>query len=334
MAAEGIKQIGSYTVFKKERIGRGGFGTVYRAKNEDGQHVAAKKIIIENSLKSPFQELTSYLLLPDHDNIVKLYDVEVLQPRNDLYVFMELCPHGDLNEYFKKYFDNLATTESKLPIMRQVANGLSFLHDQSITHRDIKPRNILITGSPDPDQCQAKISDFGLAKFLNPEDTSAMFSDVGTLAYKAPEFHMTGSRNDICYHKNVDVYATGLTFLAMFTARKGEKLSPTLSPTLSGCRYIGLQMHMRKERKLAPLDVAPYKTSDNMTTRMVKGLLKKMTEVEAKNRLNAAEVAKILKTQVLNNNSWHCLNLTNLCISHRFLSVCPSVCHIIKIQNG
>ncbi len=236
-----------------------------------------------------------------HENIVQLFNItRTRPPRDDLYIFMEFCSHGDLDDYFYSYYESLRTIRPKLTIMRQVANGLSYLHERGVAHRDIKPANVLVTGSHVPEQCVVKITDFGLAKFLDPDgDTSAMSTDVGTMAFKAPEFHLRGPHNDIQYHKNVDVYAAGLTFLAMINARKGSKLIPTLNLAnrAGGFRNIGLEMHLRHERNLPPLDVAPNMPGDLPLTRGVKEVIRRMTELEPHCRPLAEDVFRLLTNE-------------------------------------
>ncbi len=291
-------QIDNYTVFKDDEIGRGGFGTVYRARDADGMIVAVKKIIVKGNKRSAIQEAEIFFKRPlSHENIVQQLHIARPEPHFDLYIFMEFCQNGDLDKYFETCFDSLRTMQSKLHIMCQIANGLSFLHDQAVSHRDIKPANILISGSYIPAHCVVKISDFGLAKCLDPEgDTSAMSTDVGTIIFKAPEFHRGGPRKDIQYHKSVDVYAEGLTFLVMINAKQGCKLLPTLDTheRLRGSRYIGLEMYLRQECNQPPLDVAPNGPGDTPLIRVVKELIRRMTNVEPHHRPPAKKVLKIL----------------------------------------
>ncbi len=151
----------------------------------------------------------------------------------------------------------------------------------------------MITGREAPDQCTVKISDFGLSKCLNPEAiTSGTSSDVGTLAFKAPEFHDSRPH----YHKNVDVFAEGLTFLAMITAREGHSLIPTVSASnqLGGSRHIGLEMHLRNRHNLSALDVAPNEPDDDPLTRGVKEMIRRMTRLEPEERPLAEEVYQFL----------------------------------------
>ena len=101
--------------------------------------------------------------------------------------------------------------------MHGIASGICYLNKNSIIHRDIKSGNILIA-SKFP--MVPKLTDFDLSKFLDPDDeTSVMSSNVGTNAFKAPEFF---NRVDgkLRYHRNVDIYAAGLIFLAMIQAKK------------------------------------------------------------------------------------------------------------------
>ncbi len=295
------EQIGQYTVFKDDEIGRGAFGVVFGARHADGRVVAVKRIDTESHQRAAVQEVISFYNRPiNHKNIIQLFEIERPPPKYDVYIFMEFCQHGDLDKYFRTFFDSVRTIRPKLPIMRQVANGISFLHEQAITHRDIKPQNILIAGSHIPELCLVKISDFGLAKFLDPEgDTSAMSTDVGTLAFKAPEFHMKGPRNDIRYHKNVDVYAEGLTFLAMINAREGFRLIPTLDGAMrvGGFRHIGLEMHWRQRENLPPLEVAPNRSDDTLLCRGVKEVIRRMTRLEPHHRPLAEDVFQLLTNE-------------------------------------
>ena len=106
--------------------------------------------------------------------------------------------------------------------MKHVMNGLAYLHSQNVVHRDIKPANILVKSTTMGAEINNKLADFGLCRILAP-DESTMSSNVGTLMFKAPEFWDPKSNDKVKYHRNVDVYAAGLTFAAMLQAVPGRK---------------------------------------------------------------------------------------------------------------
>ena len=110
--------------------------------------------------------------------------------------------------------------------MSRIAKGIGYLHAENVIHLDLKPGNILIASDS---LLVPKLTDFDLSKSLDPDyETSVMSSNVATLAFKAPEFF---NRIDgkLIYHRNVDIYAAGLTFLAMIQApERCSKLVPQL----------------------------------------------------------------------------------------------------------
>ena len=115
--------------------------------------------------------------------------------------------------------------------MIQIADALAYIHGELNTvHRDIKPSNILVTDGDARDQVIVKISDFGAAKTFDPDDeTSGMTTQVGTLAFKAPELwdpQPDGKRRK--YHRSVDIFSEGLTFLAILQARPPHSSSKSI----------------------------------------------------------------------------------------------------------
>ena len=180
MATPGIDQTWIAKIDYNHLLGHGGFGYVYKVWEES----VAAKVIKKNEDPEEFIEDTEKCLkkLPkQHPNIIAIYNI--LEDAENKYIFMEYCELGNLKKIFHK---QLLDTRVKVALMAQIANGIACLHENGIIHRDIKPENILLKHSDDDPWVQLKLSDFGLSKFL--EDQSTMSSDVGTNAFKAPEF--------------------------------------------------------------------------------------------------------------------------------------------------
>ena len=148
---------------------------------------------------------------------MKILDVETNE--KIVWMMMPFCELGDLNSFYKTR-DISPDTNSE--VMKQIMMGIAYLHREDIVHRDIKPANILIASHI---PLIIQLTDFDACKCLDPEvETSLMTSNVGTLSFKAPEFFRRTGPGQIEYHRNVDIYAAGLTFLAILQAEKGKKM--------------------------------------------------------------------------------------------------------------
>ncbi len=210
---------------------------------------------------------------------------------------MELCEFGDLNKYFKEYFSQVDCIKQRVQLMEQIANGIAFLHNKDIAHRDIKPTNILVKSE---DGCiRLKLTDFGLARCLDPDgSTSAMSTDVGTFQYKAPEFWRKTALGNITYHKNIDIYSAGLTFLAMLQAEKCQPLKPDVEDSMISVdtgMNIGMVMLIREEHSMPEINVAVCKDSDGPMTKAVKVLVQRMTSIKPESRPDAIWVQDSLR---------------------------------------
>lgn len=166
-------------------IGSGHFGKVKKAYSKDKkiqQGFAIKSIPkakIRGRLELLQREL-GYLMIVDHPNIIKLY--EVFEDHQYIHLVMELCNGGEL---FTQLIEKGRYSEGEAAgIIYSLLNALSHLHSLHIVHRDLKPENIMFA-SPDPDS-EVKLIDFGLAKKYIAEDM-LMHTPVGTSYYVAPE---------------------------------------------------------------------------------------------------------------------------------------------------
>ena len=202
--------VADYSINRRNCLGRGAYGTVYRAKDYNGTEVAAKKF--NKDSRGALEQLQNceYIQL-NHKNIVKILGV-CKDGKHLLWMFLEYCNGGDLNSYARAHFQKFSG--SKLMIMRQIAEGINFLHDDlRIAHRDMKPENILIQHQARKQPITVKLTDIGWATY-----SSVTHINLGTKAYKAPEFWYS-NEEALKYDKNGDVYAMGLIFLAMLQAR-------------------------------------------------------------------------------------------------------------------
>uniref|UniRef100_A0A2D3UTK2 non-specific serine/threonine protein kinase n=1 Tax=Ramularia collo-cygni TaxID=112498 RepID=A0A2D3UTK2_9PEZI len=169
------------------QIGKGAFASVYQlATKRDGQLFAAKELekrkfikngILDRKLENEMQIMQSI----SHPSIVQYCEHEDIQ--NHLYIIMEFVACGDLQQHLTEY-GPLSESMAK-QMATQVFDALHYLHNKRITHRDIKPDNILIA-SLDDDNFVIKLSDFGLSKAVKDNDTF-LKTFCGTLLYCAPE---------------------------------------------------------------------------------------------------------------------------------------------------
>ena len=295
-----MTEVFGYKIDVFNELGRGAFGTVYKGYGQNDSLVAVKRICTgteEDRQKASKEALKFYYLkdkdLQANDHIMRIIDVKYQQ--NAIYIFMEFCDLGDLNQFFKKHRARL-NLDAKVNLMRQIIDGIAFLHSRNIVHRDIKPANILLTSSGS--SVTVKLGDFGLTKILDPNSlTSAMSSNVGSLAFKAPEFF--NSRLDdngkVKYHRNVDVYAAGLTFAAMLQAQPGRHLLAKAEGFLQSAETrmsVGLAAHNRMVNRQPDIIVVENKASDSVLLRKVKDIIRGMTHISATHRLPASKVCE------------------------------------------
>ena len=194
------RKIGNYEVL--EELGRGGMGTVYKARDRRLRRLVALKFLSESSTdenaKARFLREGQAASALQHPNIVTIYDIG--EEDGAAYIVMEYVEGAPLREMITHH--GLAAAKA-LDLLVQLADALAAAHQAGIVHRDLKPSNVIV------DQAgRVKILDFGLAKFTAPadsEETQAMpltraGSFVGTTQYISPEQASGGevdARSDI-----------------------------------------------------------------------------------------------------------------------------------------
>ncbi|XP_012833988.1 PREDICTED: probable receptor-like protein kinase At5g39020, partial [Erythranthe guttata] len=194
----------------REKLGQGGYGSVYKGKLRSGHDVAVKVLAKPSSNGQNFINEVATIGRIHHVNVVKL--VGYCAERSKRALVYDFMPNGSLEKYiFNKEKGNSLNLKRKYEIAIGVARGIEYLHrgcDIQILHFDIKPHNILLDENFTP-----KISDFGLAKFYSTDNTTVTLTAVrGTIGYVAPEL-MNRSIGGVSY--KADVYSFGMLLMEM-----------------------------------------------------------------------------------------------------------------------
>ncbi|RIB07537.1 kinase-like domain-containing protein [Gigaspora rosea] len=129
-----------------------------------------------------------------HPNIIDFYGIT--KGDNEYHIILQYADNGNLRDYLEKIFTKLCW-QNKLEIAKDIANGLSFIHDKDIIHRDLHSKNILIHKG------QAKIADFG----CSADDKNNEYGNInGLLPYIEPQYFI----NTKYYYKKSDIYSFGI----------------------------------------------------------------------------------------------------------------------------
>lgn len=194
----------------KEAIGKGSFGTVYRAYDRLLEVEVAvkhfdKRYVKDSSARKSIQNEIDILGRLDHPAVVKL--LRIAQSVNDLYIVMEYWGKKNLSQLIDKNFYTLGTYKD---IMKSLMDGLIYLHENNVYHRDIKCENAMVKVD-DQGHYRACFIDFGLASECKPGDY--LNSASGTICCMAPELHMSA----LYLPGPNDVWALGVLFYVMLT---------------------------------------------------------------------------------------------------------------------
>ncbi|KAI5419525.1 hypothetical protein KIW84_043625, partial [Lathyrus oleraceus] len=184
----------------ENKIGEGGFGPVYKGILSDGAVIAVKQLSSKSKQGNrEFVNEIGMISALQHPNLVKLYGCCI--EGNQLLLVYEYMENNSLaRALFGKPEQKLNLDwRTRMKICVGIARGLAYLHEESrlkIVHRDIKATNVLLDK-----HLNAKISDFGLAKLDEEENTHISTRIAGTIGYMAPEYAMRGYLTD-----KADVY--------------------------------------------------------------------------------------------------------------------------------
>ncbi|RID49786.1 hypothetical protein BRARA_H00563 [Brassica rapa] len=203
----------------KEKLGAGGFGTVYRGVLSNKTVVAVKQLEGIEQGEKQFRMEVATISSTHHLNLVRLIGF-CSEGRHRLLVY-EFMRNGSLDSFlFTTDSGKLLTWAYRFNIALGTAKGITYLHEECrdcIVHCDIKPENILVD-----DNYTAKVSDFGLAKLLNPKDNrhKNMSSVRGTRGYLAPEWLA-----NLPITSKSDVYSYGMVLLEIVSGKRNFDVS-------------------------------------------------------------------------------------------------------------
>ncbi|KAJ0693554.1 putative protein kinase RLK-Pelle-DLSV family [Helianthus annuus] len=198
------------------KIGHGGFGVVYKGELQNGRLIAVKRLSINSGQGEPqFKNEVMLVAKLHHRNLVGLLGF-CLEGSERLLIY-EFLPNSSLD---KLLFDpnkrSLLDWDTRYNIIEGVARGLLYLHEDSrvrIIHRDLKASNILLDA-----QMNAKITDFGIARLFNPDETQGnTHRVVGTYGYMAPEYIIHGK-----FSRKLDVFSFGVLLLEIITGQQNQ----------------------------------------------------------------------------------------------------------------
>lgn len=202
----------------EQKLGKGGFGTVYKGTLSNGTNIAVKRLDGVGQGKKQFLAEVETIGSIHHINLVSL--VGFCVEKSHKLLVMEYMPNGSLDTWiFGKTKDTSLDWQTRFNIILNIAKGLTYLHEgcrHRIAHLDIKPQNILLD-----EKFNAKVADFGLSKLIDRDQSEIMTRMRGTPGYLAPEWLTS------IITEKVDVYSFGIVVLEIICGRKN--LEPPLN---------------------------------------------------------------------------------------------------------
>ncbi|KAJ9686065.1 hypothetical protein PVL29_015108 [Vitis rotundifolia] len=193
------------------KLGEGGFGSVYEGTLSNGVKVAVKHLEGLAQVKKSFSAEVETIGSIHHVNLVRL--IEFCAEKSHRLLVYEYMFNGSLDKWIFHKNQNLSLDwESRRKIILDIAKGLAYLHEecrQKIFHLDIKPQNILLD-----EHLNAKVSDFGLSKLIDKDQSQVVTTMRGTPGYLAPEWLSS------VITEKVDVYSFGVVLLEILCGRR------------------------------------------------------------------------------------------------------------------
>ena len=234
------QRIGNYEVC--ERIAEGGMGAVYRAmRTSDFQKQVAIKVVKRgmdtNFILRRFRDERQILAALDHPNIARLTDGGAT-PDGRPYLVMDYVEGAPVTDYCES---RRLTVRERLQLFRTICSAVQYAHQNLVVHRDLKPRNILVTSEGIP-----KLLDFGIAKLMEPDADVTMTS----LRLMTPECASPEQVRGDAITTATDVYALGVLLYQLLT---GEQPYDFSSRSVEDIRRTVCETEPKKPSTIRPL---------------------------------------------------------------------------------
>lgn len=201
--------------YRIERVlGTGGMGSVYLAANPTLPRREALKVLSAELSRNPdfrtrFIREAEVAAGLDHPHIVSVYNRGQTSD-GQLWIAMQFVDGTDADAAQRR---GTMTPQRAVHIVTDVAKALDYAHARGVIHRDVKPANFLLSGTPGTDE-RALLGDFGIARALDDVGLTATGSVLATIAYAAPEV-LSGAHLD----GRADIYSLGCTLFSLLTGR-------------------------------------------------------------------------------------------------------------------
>ncbi|XP_057986160.1 G-type lectin S-receptor-like serine/threonine-protein kinase SD2-5 [Hevea brasiliensis] len=233
----------------QEKLGEGGFGSVFEGTLQNGDKIAVKRLDAIGQGKKEFLAEVKTIGSIHHVNLVRLIGF-CAEKLHRLLVYEFMC-NGSLDKWIfckEPLLRPPLDWQTRRTIVLDIAKGLAYLHEecrQRIVHLDIKPQNILLD-----EEIRAKISDFGLCKLIDRDQSQVVTTMRGTPGYLAPELLSS------VITEKADVYSFGIVVMEVVCGRKNLDRSQP-----EECMHL-LPIFMRKAEEDQLVDMVDRSNQD------------------------------------------------------------------------